>query len=296
MSRFNPIWIILLLLNCALAGCKKSSNQPPGQSKIYYAWNQFVMGADLSYANAVEDNGAVYKDSGNSKDLFTIFKNHGANLVRVRLWYDPNWQAPYNNGKIYSDLADATKTIQRAKNAGLAVLLDLHYSDTWADPGKQATPSAWSGLGLNLLKDSVYNYTLRVLNYFKSKNLVPEFIQVGNEINNGMLWPAGQVVNNNWISFAGLLNMGIKAIRDFAATSAIKPQIILHVAQLQNADWWAGNITSNGVNDFDILGLSHYYIWSTINSMAQVSGIIASLKSKYNKKIMIVETAYPWTA
>src|SRR2546423_6008571 len=107
---------------------RKSSKQPPAASKTFYTWNQFVMGADLSYVNAVEDNGGQYKDSGILRDPFIIFKNHGANLVRVRIWYDPQWQEPYNNGKIYNDLADANKTIQRAKNAGLAVLLDLHYS------------------------------------------------------------------------------------------------------------------------------------------------------------------------
>ncbi|MGZ5191679.1 MAG: glycoside hydrolase family 53 protein, partial [Flavisolibacter sp.] len=192
--------------------------------------------------------------------------------------------------------ADVEKTIQRAKVHGMAVNLDFHYSDRWADPGAQKTPVAWQGLVLNILKDSVYNYTLSVLNYFKSKNLTPEMVQIGNETNQGMLWPIGRVVNNNFTSLATLLNSGIKAVRDFSATSTIKPQIILHVAKLTDADWWTGNVTSNSVTDFDILGISHYYIYSTITSMNTISTTIRSLKTKFNKKIMIVETAYPWSA
>ena len=283
--------------------CKKSSgngggtNPPPGTQKVFYDRSRFVMGADLSYVNAVQDFGGVYKDSGATKDPFRLFKDHGANLVRVRLWYNPQWQTTLNGGKIYSDLADAAKTIQRAKAAGMAVNLDLHYSDSWADPSKQETPAAWSGLALNQLKDSVYQYTLRVLKYLESINLTPEMIQVGNETNPGMLFPVGKVVNDDWTAFAGLLKSGIKAVRDFSAGSVIKPQVILHVAQLQNADWWAnGVINKGGVTDFDVLGLSHYYVWSTVAAMNDVSTIIRSLKNKYGKKVMIVETAYPWTS
>ena len=202
----------------------------------------------------------------------------------------------YNGGKQYSNLADVEKTIQRAKLAGMAVNLDFHYSDRWTDPGAQATPAAWQGLSLGLLKDSLYQYTLAVLNYLKAKNLTPEMVQIGNETNTGMLFPTGKVVGNDWTSFAALLNSGIKAVRDFSVSSSIKPQVILHVAKITDADWWTGNIIANGVTDFDILGISHYYLYSTIASMPDVSTAIRSLKTKYNKKIMIVETAYPWTS
>jgi arabinogalactan endo-1,4-beta-galactosidase len=288
----------------AASFCKKNSagsggtNPPPGgTAKVYYEWTKFVMGADLSYVNEVQDFGGVYKDSGATKDPYKLFKDHGANLVRVRLWHNPQWQSTLNGGKIYNDLADVEKTIKRAKMAGMAVNLDLHYSDSWADPGKQETPAAWNGLSLTLLKDSVYQYTLRVLNYLKSKDLTPEMIQIGNETNPGMLFPAGKVVNDDWTAFAELLKSGIKAVRDFSATSTIKPQIILHVAQLQNADWWAnGVINKGGVTDFDVLGLSHYYVWSTVPSMSDVASTISSLKNKYHKKVMIVEVSYPWTS
>lgn len=277
--------------------CKKSGTiTSPIVSKTFYSWNKFVMGADLSYVNQVQDYNGVYKDSNTVKDPFVIFANHGANTVRVRLWHNPQWMLPYTNNHLYSDINDVEKTIQRAKAQGMATCLDLHYSDTWTDPSNQAVPAAWSGLSLATLKDSLYKYTLNVLNELNSKNLVPEFIQLGNEINNGMLFPVGKVTNNDWAQLGELLNSAIYAVRFFSLTASVKPKIILHVAGLENADWWAGNIITNGkVNDFDILGISWYYFWSSVTVMTDISGNIASLKSKYNKAVMIVETACPWT-
>ncbi len=295
---------VLIVGGCLAGGlffsCSKnvaSNTVSPGiPAKTFYERSKLVMGVDLSYVNQVQDYGGLYKDSGAVKDPFTIFKNHGANTVRVRLWHNPQWLKALNGGKMYSDLYDAEKTIQRAKANGMAVNLDIHYSDTWADPGNQTIPAAWTGLSLALLKDSVYNYTLAVLNYLKTKNLVPEMIQVGNETNQGMLWPAGKTSGGNFTAFCDLLKSGIKAVRDFSATSTIKPEIILHVAQLNNAGFWCTNIITNGgVNDFDIIGLSHYSKWATINDMTAITATISSLKTTYGKKVMIVETAYPFT-
>ncbi len=304
LSSVFQLLAVLLLLSLFAASCGKDDTPtpqpppaPPTGTKVFYQWDKFAMGADLSYVNEVQDNGGVYKDSGAVKDPFAIFKAHGANVVRVRLWNNPQWQVALNGGKIYSNLQDAEKTIQRAKSAGMAVNLDLHYSDIWADAGHQQIPAAWSALDLTTLKDSVYQYTLTVLNDFKSKNLTPEMIQIGNETNQGMLWDVGKVVGNNWTAFADLLKSGIKAVRDFSATSSVKPQIILHVAKLEDADYYAnGVITIGGVADFDILGVSHYYVYSSLLAMSDVGNTIKALKAKYNKKIMIVETAYPWTS
>jgi arabinogalactan endo-1,4-beta-galactosidase len=296
-SLFFSIFLVVAFTACKKAGIDPVPVPPLPVTKVFYTTDKFVMGADLSSVNGVQDYPGVYKDSGTIKDPYTIFKNHGANTIRVRLWNNPQWLAAYNNGKLYSDIKDVEKTILRAKTAGMAVNLDLHYSDEWADPANQAIPAAWNGLSLNVLKDSVYQYTLNVLNELKNKNLVPEFIQVGNETNQGMLFPTGKIVNDDWTAFGILLKSGIKAIRDFSATSTVKPQIILHVAELENADYFAnGVINKAGVTDFDILGLSYYYVWSSFTSLGQVSSIISSVKLKYNKKIMMVETAYPWTA
>jgi arabinogalactan endo-1,4-beta-galactosidase len=274
--------------------CTKKEEAASPQ-KVIYEWQKFSMGVDLSYVNQVEDYGGAYKDSGQIKDLFGIMKAHGANTVRVRLWHTPQWVAALNNGKMYYDLYGTEKTLSRAKEQGMAVNLDIHYSDRWADPAHQETPAAWKNLSLDVLKDSVYNYTLAILNYLKSKNLVPEMIQVGNETNSGMLWPVGKVENNNWQNFAVLLNSGIRAVRYFSNSSAIKPKIILHVAQLQNAAYWTNGITGNGVTDFDILGISHYAKWSTVSTMTEIENMLRSFRSAYGKQVMIVETAYPWT-
>jgi arabinogalactan endo-1,4-beta-galactosidase len=187
------------------------------------------------------------------------------------------------------------KTIRRAKEAGLAVNLDIHYSDTWADPQKQETPAAWKDLSLGILKDSVYNYTLAVLNYYKSKNLVPEMVQVGNENNNGMCWPVGKIVKNDYSNYAALLKSGIKAVRDFSKTSSTKPKVIIHEAQLQIAGQWMNGITKEGVADYDIIGLSHYTKWSSVKTMQGVTDTIQKLVNIYEKMVMVVETGYPWT-
>ena len=174
----SKIQLSFLLIASALimsaASCKKVNGggtptpvTPTTPTRVFFTPDKFVMGGDLSYTNQVQDYGGVFKDSTKVKDPFVLCKDRGMNLVRVRLWHNPTWIAPLNNGKMYSDLVDVAKTIKRAKDAGMTVNLDLHYSDTWADPSKQDVPKAWQGLPLSILKDSVYNYTLSVLNHFR---------------------------------------------------------------------------------------------------------------------------------
>lgn len=294
----SPVAFILLLFLAGFVSCKEDTtdNSDPASPVPPYAWTDFSMGADLSYVNELEDYGANYRDSSQVKDPFLILKSHGCNTVRVRLWHNPQWVGTITGGKLYSDLADVETTIRRAKTLGMAVSLDLHYSDEWADPDHQSTPAAWTGLSLEVLEDSVYQYTHSVLQYLKSKGLTPEMIQVGNETNQGMLWPVGKVQNNDWQPFGKLLNSGIRAVRDFSVSSDIKPKVILHVSQLQNVEWWVqGVMNKGGVTDFDILGISHYAKWSTITSMGQVTSIIRNVITIQRKEVMIVETAYPWT-
>ena len=131
---------------------KKITSPAPAAEKKFYRWDEFNMGVDLSYVNQIEDYGGTYSDSGKVKDCFKILKDHGANTVRVRLWHTPTWIGNLNNGKMYYDLYGVEKTIRRAKEAGMAVSLDIHYSDRWADPGAQETPAAWAGLPLNILE------------------------------------------------------------------------------------------------------------------------------------------------
>ncbi len=294
----------LFFLFLLLVACKQNNIIPPVvtppvvvDNRVFYTPEKFVMGGDLSFVNQIEDSGGVYRDSQKIKDSYRLLKDRGMNCVRVRLWHTPTWTAKTNDkGNLYSDLKDVSRSIRRAKALGMAVNLCIHYSDTWADPQGQKTPAAWEKLDYATLKDSMYNYTFAVLKYLEKQNLTPEMIQIGNEVTPGMLFPKGQVVNNNWQPFCDLLKSGIKAVRDFSKTSSLKPQIILHVAQFQHADWWAdGVINKGGVTDFDILGISHYYKWSTVNSMATIGERVKALKTKYNKKVMIVETAFSWT-
>lgn len=300
MNKFNFLIYNVLILFFTASCCRKSSPvdvdvTPP--ATLTPAWEKFSVGVDLSYVNQIEDNGGIFRDSGVVKDPYLIFKQHGANTVRLRLWHNPQWQLPITNGKRYSDLYDVARSIQRAKAAGLAVNLDLHYSDDWADPQKQETPAAWKNLSFEVLKDSVYRYTLGVLDYLKSKNLTPEMIQIGNENNSGMLHPLGRIDNNDFSRFGQLLNSGIRAVRDFSKNAPVKPRVLLHVAQLQNADWFADGVTRlGGVSDFDVLGVSHYFKWSTVATLPEVGVQIKALKAKYGKQVMVVETAYPWTS
>jgi len=159
----------LVLLCLLLFSCNKKSNHEgePENDRRFYTAEEFAMGVDLSYVNQIEDHGGIYRDSGEVRDPFQIMKSHGANMVRVRLWHSPLWvRDVYGDpGKtLYSGYDDVEKTIRRAKELGMAVNLDFHYSDRWADPGHQVPPVAWKEItSLEVLKDSVYNYTFDVL-------------------------------------------------------------------------------------------------------------------------------------
>lgn len=244
----------------------------------------FYLGVDLSYVNEMDDCGAVYLENGKPQDAFQLFSNHGASLVRARLWLDADWTA-------YSNPQDIERTFRRAKEAGMYTLLDFHYSDNWADPGKQAIPESWKGLDDAELAQALYEYTYEVLSDLHAKGLMPEFVQVGNETNSGML---KQVSRLDWPRDAKLFNAGIQAVRDVAEHTNTDPKIILHVAQPDNAGWWFREARANGITDFDIIGLSYYPQWSAF-SITDVGPHIAYVRQTFQKEVMIVETAYLWT-
>lgn len=263
---------------------------------VYYSHEKFSMGADLSYVNQILDFGGLYRDSGKVTDPYVIFRKYGANTVRFRLWHNPQWTREVYTPPIanmYNDFADVKRGMQAAKTQGMAVSLDFHYSDFWADPGRQETPAAWVGLPLEILRDSIYNYTLKTLDKLEAAGIMPEYVQVGNEINPGFLLPQG----DRWArkgDFVYLLNGAIKAVRDAAVSSSVKPRIIVHVAQPENAIYWFDGMAAAGLTDYDIAGISYYYIWSTV-SIDSVSDYVADIKTLTGKDVMVVETAYPWT-
>ena len=279
---------IILILSVLLISCSKDDSEPviienPSSNVFYY-------GADLSYVNEMEDCGAVYKDSNeNFKDPYKIFAEAGTNLVRIRLWHNPTWTN-------YSNINDVKKSIQRAKSEGMKVLLDFHYSDSWADPSNQEIPAAWLNQINNteLLGDLVYNYTFDTLNELYNLNLLPEIVQIGNEIN-AMILQNGEVKwPIDWLRNSALINKGIKAVRDISNQKNKKIEIMLHIAQPENALWWFGEAFNAGITDFDWIGLSYYPLWSEYN-LNTIDAPLKNLIETYAKKLMIVETAYPFT-
>jgi arabinogalactan endo-1,4-beta-galactosidase len=294
--------LALMNMNCSEDDPGKKPPEPPDELT-------FIFGMDMSFVNQVLDHGGVYKESNVVKDPFVIIDEKGTNLVRIRLWHNPTWTKEVygvDGTQMYSDLADVAKSIQSAKAQGMKVLLDFHYSDTWADPGNQKAPDAWKNIkDILILEDSVYNYTSKTLAYLEGKSLMPEYVQIGNETNCGFMYsnapaafPNCDVCNNNWVNFGKAVNSAIDAIRDASTTSTIKPEIILHVADPKNVTWWFDNVMASdkgNVTDFDIIGFSYYPLWLRTVPVDQISSTIAGFRSKYTRDVIIMETAYPWT-
>ncbi|MCL6266330.1 glycoside hydrolase family 53 protein [Flagellimonas myxillae] len=252
---------------------------------------QFYAGSDLSYLNEMIDCGASYNGlAGSNANPFEIFKNAGNDLVRVRLWNDPSeWTA-------YSNIEDVEKTISSSKEQGMDILLDFHYSDTWADPGNQIIPAAWLDVVDNTeaLSQRLYDYTYETLDNLAEKDLLPEIVQLGNEINGNILNRESGWFEIDWERNAFLINQGIQAVRDISKKHGARVQIMLHIAQPENALWWFEQAKENGVVNYDWIGVSYYPVWSEYE-VADISDAVSALGSTYNKKVMIVETAYPFT-
>jgi len=274
----KPIQIsILFALILVISGCER----PP--AKIY-------LGADLSYVNEIESCGGIYRQNGEPVDPFNLFSEKGANIVRIRLWHTPEINE-------FSGLEDVKKTIRRAKDNEMEILLDFHYSDTWADPQHQVIPRAWENIqDLDILGDSLFSYTLNTLLALDREGLLPEFVQVGNEVNIEIMQPADSMVVDaiNWPRNIFLLNKGIEAVKEASKLTGKSIEIMMHIAQPENAFWWFRSAFDNGLNDFGWIGLSYYPKWSSF-PFDEIPQAIDSLKKTFGKQIMIIETAYPHT-
>jgi len=205
----------------------------------------------------------------------------------VRIWVNPTWTK-------YSNYADVLKTIRRAHAARLQVLLDFHYSDTWADGGKQIAPAAWANLSTDDQVKALHDYTLDTLRKLDAAHEMPEMVQVGNETNPELL--GGKVPGQpiNWERNARLLNAGIQAVHEAGRTGSMAPRIMLHIAQPENILPWFDAATKAGVKGYDVIGISYYAKWSKWN-LAQLKRTIAEAKRRYGKDVIVVETAYPFT-
>lgn len=252
-----------------------------------------VLGADVSSLKKSEDFGGQYFEDPaapakpgrtvSNPSALNILANHGLNFVRLRVWVNP--------ADGYHDTNRLFEMARRAKDAGLQVLVDLHYSDSWADPGKQFKPAAWANYNFEQLRQAVYDHTAQVCRGLRAVRAAPEMIQLGNELNSGMLWPDGHTWNPpNWDNLAQLLNAGAKAMRDCSP----KTRIMLHLANGGDNGlyrWWFDNITSRNV-DFDVIGASYYGFWH--GSLGDLQANLNDVAARYNKDVVVAETAYPF--
>jgi arabinogalactan endo-1,4-beta-galactosidase len=241
-----------------------------------------IRGADVSSLQRAEELGARYFDeNGVPGDALQILQDHGVNYIRLRVWVTPA------NG--CNDKTKVALFAQRVKSKSLKLLIDLHYSDTWADPEHQVKPAAWATHDLGQLQADVYDHTREVLNYLKSANSLPDMLQIGNEINPGMLLPDGST--RYWNNLSALLKQGYNAVKD-CSTSI---QVMLHIANAGDqtgACKWFDNAASQGLI-WDVTGLSYYSYWH--GTTQEMTGTVKEMKSRYSRPVVIVETAYPFT-
>ncbi|MDA7026762.1 glycosyl hydrolase 53 family protein [Bacillus sp. CLL-7-23] len=260
-----------------------------------YASDHFISGADISTLADMEKSGANYYVNGKRKDALQILKGSGVNYIRLRIWNHPYDRLGNSYGAGTNDLSTTINLAKRAKKLGMKVLLDFHYSDFWVDPGKQNMPKAWKNKSFPELTNTLYDYTKDVLNNLKRQNAYPDMVQIGNELNSGMLWPYGKSWGEGGGEFDRLstfLKSGIKAVKD---TQMSHTPIMLHLADGGNHDvfkWWFDEITKRNV-DFDMIGISYYPYWH--GSLQNLQHNMNTISSRYNKDVIVVETAYGHT-
>jgi beta-galactosidase len=263
----------------------KSNNTFP-VSKFTLTPIDKMLGADISFLPELEAKGMKFSDKGVEKDAIQILKDHGFNYVRLRIFVDPQNDSGYSPQKGFCDLAHTKEMAKRIKAAGMKFLLDFHYSDYWADPGKQFKPKAWRGENFTQLKQSLYDYTKMVMQELKNQNTTPDMVQVGNEINHGMIWPEGYIGNLD--SLAQLIYAGINGIKAVSPSTSI----MLHIAlggQNDEARFWLDNMIERGI-PFDVIGLSYYPRWH--GTLDDLQYNLADLSSHYNKDVIVVEYSH----
>lgn len=273
-----------------------SDKSQPTLTISYNRPTDFIRGADVSTLAEVERLGGKCFENGEQEDCLVILKRHGFNYIRLRLWNDPYDDNGVAYGGGIGDLATVTELAQRAKALGYKFLLDFHYSDFWADPGKQFKPKAWEQLSFDQLATTVNDYTKEVLVSLKDAGVEPDMVQIGNEINSGMLWPDAKSWGGDGHEFeylAAILNAGISAVREIDGNTT---QIMLHLAEggkNSTFRWWFDGITQNGVSDFDVIGMSYYPYWHGTLDALQYN--MEDMITRYGKDIAIAETAYGFT-
>src|SRR4030095_4255665 len=274
--------LFFLVIACA---CKKNDSPASTPTPPVPGQFSFDKGADVSWLTQMESSGIkFYNASGSEQECMSLLKTVGMNTLRLRVWVNPS---PSWNNK-----ADVIAKAVRAKNLGMRIMIDFHYSDTWADPGHQTKPSAWASQDFTTLKTSLANHTTDVLNELKHNGITPEWVQVGNETNDVMLWPDGKA-SVNMVGFAQLVNAGYDAVKSVFPAA----KVIVHVSNaFDNTlfSWLFDGLKGN-FGKWDVIGMSLYPTaanWSTLNTQCLVN--MTDMVARYNKEIMIVEVGMSW--
>ena len=305
-SHFATLAALAFAVSSLFVGCggsggdQKDEPDEPSVDEV-----AFVRGADVSWASEMEYDmthnpsrigGTAFKDSKGNAGLYPVLKATGINAIRLRVWVRP--EDP--NG--WSGKEDVVRMAKRAAEAGMAVMIDFHYSDFFADPSRQNTPSEWSGLNLNGLCAKVSGHTRNVLTALKSAGVTPLWVQVGNETRPGMLWETGRLYNDKgeisggWSNYAALSNAGYDAVKSVFPAA----KVIIHIDNAyQDNTWFFDKLKAAG-GKFDMIGLSHYPMtnpsmtWKAMNSSAILN--IKSLAAKYGCRVMVCEVGVKNTA
>lgn len=258
---------------------KPSSDQLPPTTKHI----DRMIGADISWLPQMEDEGKVFIDENKTVEGIKLLQNHGFNFIRLRIFVNPENEKGYSPEKGYCGLDQTLKMAHRVKEAGMKILLDFHYSDYWADPQKQFKPVAWENLDFETLCDTVRGYTSNVILALKQQGTLPDMVQVGNEINHGMIWPEGHISNPDQL--AKLLIAGIDGVEAVAPDMPIMEHIALGGLNDESV-FWLDNMIARGVQ-FDIIGISYYPRWH--GTLDDLKNNLTDLVSRYNKPINVVE-------
>ncbi|EPO4108479.1 glycoside hydrolase family 53 protein [Enterobacter cloacae] len=296
MKRLKPA-LLAVCLSCGLAASAFAADAV--KTRPFNAMPaDFIKGADISTLLEAEQHGAkFYNQNGQQQDAIAILKANGVNYVRLRLWVDPQDASGKTYGGGSNNLENTIALAKRVKAQGLKLLLDFHYSDFWTDPGKQFKPKAWEKMDYPQLKTAIHDYTRDTIARFKKEGVLPDMVQIGNEINGGMLWPEGKSWGQGGGEFdrlAGLLNAAISGLKE-NLTGGEQVKIMLHLAEGTKNDtfrWWFDEIAKRDV-PYDIIGLSMYTYWN--GPISALKANMDDISKRYNKDVIVVEAAYGYT-
>jgi arabinogalactan endo-1,4-beta-galactosidase len=280
-----PVFLICFLgckkdtkTSSATANSPASNTNPPANNS-----SSFIKGADVSWLTQMEaSNYKFYNSSGTQQDCMQILKDKGINAIRLRVWVNP--------ADGWCNTADLIIKAKRASALGMKIMIDFHYSDSWADPGKQTKPTAWANLDFNSLVTTVHDYTQSVMNTLKTNGITPEWVQIGNETNDEMLWENGRA-STNMANFAKLIQAGYQGVKEVSSTT----QVVIHISKGYDNNlfrWMFDGLKSNGAK-WDIIGISLYPTannWQNYNS--QCLNNMNDMVSRYGTPVMICEVGF----